>query len=261
MDEILERIIVGESRHYFIYSENKEQRKELLQNISDRNPIVLDSSEPAMVYMDDFFLLESENKVTHVDNYRLKLVAREYLNFYIAHKLLIQFQSQTEIYIDDLRVKSFLKDINRLLLNQDHNDIEDLNDLINVINQSKEFYKREYKNLQELGKIVEDISDLPIQFLELSSFMRPFKKMINTTSHFSLVFDQQSKPQLIMQQAINGLVTRRINSDISVNVVCARDEWKTYYDLTGMLAEPIHDYGDRNLEDLVPGFQKIKTMK
>lgn len=261
MDEILERIIVGESRHYFIYSENKELRKELLQNISDRNPIVLDSNEPAIVYMDDFALPESENKVTYLDNYRLKIVSREYLSFYIVYKLLIQFQRQTGIYMADLRIKNFLKDINRLFLNQDYNDIEDLNGLINVINQSKEFYKREYKNLQELGKIVEDINVLPIQFLELNSFMRPFKKMINTTSHFSIVFDQQSKPQLIMQQAINSLVTKRINSDISVNVVCERNEWKTYYDLTGMLAEPIHDYGDINIEDFSSRFQKIKTMK
>lgn len=261
MDKILERIIVGESRHYFIYSENKEQRKELLQTIADRNPIILDSNEPAMVYMDDFLLPESENKVTYVDNYRLKIVAQEYLSFYIVYKLLAQLQRQTSICMNDLRLKKFLDEINRIFINRSDNQIQDLNDLINAINNSKEFYKREYKNLQELGKIVGNINDLPIPFLELNSFMRPFKKMINTKSHFSLVFDEQSKPQVIMQQAINGLITRRINSDISVNVVCERNEWKTYYDLTGMLAEGVHDYGDRNLEDLVSGFQKIKTMK
>jgi len=43
-----------------------------------------------------------------------------------------------------------------------------------------------------------------------------------------------------------------------MNVVCDRNEWETYYGLDGMLAEPTHDYGDRNLEDLVPGFQKVK---
>ena len=46
MTGILERIILGVSRHYFIYSENKDQRKNLLYNISDRHPIVLDSDEP-----------------------------------------------------------------------------------------------------------------------------------------------------------------------------------------------------------------------
>ena len=258
MTEILERIILGESRHYFIYSENKDQRKNLLYNISDKHPIILDSDEPAMIYMDDFVLPEVENKVTYVDNYLLKIVVREYLNFYIAHKLLTQFQRQAGIYIADLRVKNFLKKINRLFLNHDHNDILDLNDLINVINDSKEFYKREYKNLLELGRIVEDIRDLTIRFLELNSFIMQFKKMINTNSHVSFVFDQQLEPQLMIQQAINGIVTKRINSDISVNVVCDMNDWKTYYDLTGILAEPTHDYGYRNLDNLVSEFQKVK---
>lgn len=62
-----------------------------------------------------------------------------------------------------------------------------------------------------------------------------FKKMINTNSHFSLIFDRQTPVSLVSQQAINGLVTRRINSDISLNVVCERNDCKTYYDLTGML--------------------------
>ena len=94
--------------------------------------------------------------------------------------------------------------------------------------------------------------------MELTTFMEMFKRMINTNCHFSLIFDQQNPSQLISQQAINGIVTRRINSDISMNVVCDRDKWNTYYSLDGMLAEPTHDYGDRNLEDLVPGFQKTK---
>ena len=88
--------------------------------------------------------------------------------------------------------------------------------------------------------------------------MSLFKKMVNTNSHFSLIFDQQTPIPLVSQQAINSIVTRRINSDISMNVVCNRNEWNTYYGLDGMLAEVTHDYGDRNLEDLVPGFQKVK---
>lgn len=49
--------------------------------------------------------------------------------------------------------------------------------------------------------------------------------------------------------AINGYVTRRINSDISMKVACDPNEWMTYYDTTGILAENVHDYGVIELDN------------
>ena len=261
MNNVLERMIVGESRHFIIYGQNGEERKQLLQTIADNHPIVLDTSVPACIYMEDFGLPEVANPVAYFDKIQRSTCAREFLSFSIAHQLVSQFASQNNVWDVKERVDKFLKRIDRTLKDPKWGNIQDIDDLIGVLKISKDFYRGEYKNLLQLGRIVEDINDLPIPFITLNTFMSMFKKMINTNSHFSLIFDQQTPVPLVSQQAINGLVTRRINSDISVNVVCARNEWKTYYDLTGMLAEPIHDYGDRNLEDLVPGFQKIKTMK
>ena len=56
MTEVLESVIVGESRHYFIYGKNGDERAQLLKSIADKYPIVLDMSTPACVYMEDFAL-------------------------------------------------------------------------------------------------------------------------------------------------------------------------------------------------------------
>jgi len=258
MTEVLERVIIGESRHYFIYGENGEERARLLKSLADKYPIVLDTSTPACVYMEDFALPVVTNSVEHFDKIRCLTCAREFLSFSIAYQLVSKLARETNIWGTKVRMDEFLNRVNRTLNDHDYDDIQDLKDLIGVLKISKEFYREEYKNLLQLGTIVGEINNLQIPFITLNTFMSMFKRMINTNSHFSLIFDQQTQIPLVSQQAINSIVTRRINSDISMNVVCDREEWKTYYSLDGMLAEPTHDYGDRNLEDLVPGFQKVK---
>lgn len=258
MTEVLERIIVEESRHYFIYGENGEERRQLLKSIADKYPIVLDTSTPACVYMEDFSLPEVINVVEYYDKIKRLTCAREFLSFSIAHQLVSQLTRQINVCQANERVDEFLKRVNRTLKEHDYNDIQDLEELIGVLKISKEFYREEYKNLLQLGTIVGDINDLKIPFITLNTFMTLFKKMVNTNSYFSLIFDQQNQIPLISQQAINSIVTRRINSDISMNVICNRDEWNTYYGLDGMLAEATHDYGSRNLEDIALGFQKVK---
>lgn len=258
MTEVLESVIVGESRHFFIYGKNGEERAQLLKSIADKYPIVLDASTPACVYMEDFALPVVTNPVDHFDKLNTLTCAREFLSFAITHQLVSQFLRKNNIWDAKERVDQFIKRANRILKGHDYNDIKDLEDLIGCLKISKEFYSEEYKNLLQLGTTIGNTKDLPIPFMTLTTFMEMFKRMINTNSYFSLIFDQQTPIPLISQQAINSIVTRRINSDISMNVVCDRDEWETYYGLDGMLAEPTHDYGDRNLEDLAPGFQKVK---
>lgn len=258
MSKVLERVIIGESRHYFIYGENGEKRRQLLKSIADKHPIILNESTPVGVYMEDFSLPIVTNTVEWFDKSKLPTFGREYLSFCIAQQLVLQFSRQVDVHKVHERIKKLLQQINISLKSHEYNDIQDLEDLIRVLKISKEFYKEEYKNLLQLGAIVEDINDLPIPFMTLNVFMAMFKKMVNTKCHFSLIFDQQTPIPLISQQAINGIITRRINSDISINVICNQNEWKTYYDLSEMLAEATHDYGNRNLEDVAPGFQKLK---
>ena len=258
MTEVLVSVIVRESRHYFIYGKNGEERAKLLKSIADKYPIVLDTSTPACVYMEDFALPEVINPVEYFDKFHCLTCAREFLSFSIAHQLVSQFVRQDNVWDSKERVEQFINRIDRTLKSPIWGNLAGIEDLIGCLKISKEFYREEYKNLLQLGRIVESINELPIPFMTLTTFMEMFKRMINTNSHFSLIFDQQNPTPLISQQAINSIVTRRINGDISMNVVCDRDDWRTYYGLDGMLAEPIHDYGDRNLEDLVPGFQKVK---
>lgn len=95
------------------------------------------------------------------------------------------------------------------------------------------------------------ISDIYMQ----DSYMRKFKRLINNSSYFALIIEQKEKMPIVSQKAINGYVSKRINSDFSMKVACDINEWMTYYDTTGMLIESPHDYIslelDNNLEEYI----------
>ena len=102
--------------------------------------------------------------------------------------------------------------------------------------------------------LVMDYRNLPISDVFLQEgYMKQFKKLINNSSYFALIIDQREKMPVVLQEAINGLVTKRITSYISVKVACNPNEWMTYYDIEGNFAEDPHDYThielDSNLQD------------
>lgn len=86
-------MMLVESRHYFIYRENSQERRELLQTIAGNHPIVLDDSLLACVYMEDSGLPEVANPVAYFDNIQRLTCAREFLSFSIAHQRVSQFAS------------------------------------------------------------------------------------------------------------------------------------------------------------------------
>lgn len=89
------------------------------------------------------------------------------------------------------------------------------------------------------------ISDIPLQ----DSYMRKFKTLINNSSYFALIIDQRENMPIVSQKAINGYVTRRITSYFSMKVACDPNEWLTYYDLEGEMAEEPHDYTNIELDN------------
>lgn len=94
MTEVLESVIVGESRHYFIYGKNGEERSKLLKSIADKYPIVLDMSTPSCVYMEDFALPVVANPVEYFDKIKRLTCAREFLSFSIAINLFHNWQKK-----------------------------------------------------------------------------------------------------------------------------------------------------------------------
>lgn len=81
------------------------------------------------------------------------------------------------------------------------------------------------------------------------TFIKHYKKMINSKSHISVIADYQEPIDIRSQKAINTLINSGINADISIKVVCDPNNWETYYDLNNSFIEYTHDYGTIELND------------
>ena len=92
---------------------------------------------------------------------------------------------------------------------------------------------------------------MKIPFLDINSFTQKIKEMLNNNSYFCIIADQQEPISIYSQQALNSLINMRINSNLSLKIACNKDEWKTYYDLSGLLIENVHDYTELDLDEKV----------
>ena len=246
--------IIGQSRHQFIYGENGKRREEILRGIVNDNPIVCDVNEPGSIYLGDDYLSGGES-VYQLDSYRKLAIARENFNFAVCGKLLDEALSL------DINARSdeFLDRMNRLFVDSGQS-IDDLSTLVKVLYQARDFYRDGYKTYLETG-VFPSLEELPIKFMELDSFMRYYKKLLNNKSYFSVVVDQQSPISALSKSAINDVVGKRINADISMKVACQPDEWETYYDLSGQFVQDVHDYGVVELDDAFSQYVKKRRFE
>ena len=246
--------IIGQSRHQFIYGENGKRREEILRGIVNDNPIVCDVNEPGSIYLGDDYLSGGES-VYQLDSYRKLAIARENFNFAVCGKLL-----EETLSLDiNARSDEFLSRMNRLFVDNGQS-IDDLDSLVRVLYQARDFYRDGYKTYLETG-VFPSLEGLPIRFMELDSFMHYYKKLLNNKSYVSVVIDQQSPISSLSKRAINDVVGKRINADISMKVVCQPDEWETYYDLNGQIVEAVHDYGVVELYDSLSQYVKKRRIE
>lgn len=255
MNEYMRDSIVEYAWHQFLYGYNGEKRAEFLQSMVDTHPIKMDSSDVAAVLISDYSLPKFENPMK-CDKYQVSTIAREYMSFVLVEAIVEQTIKQIELDKLNDRMKSFIKNVNRLMMNPGFEDVQDISELLGILKESKKFYNEEYVKLLQTGSFQGNIASLKINFIDLNTFIHYYKKALNMRSHFSVIIDQQVVGARVSQQAVNGIITKRCTGDISMKVACQPEEWKTYSDLNGMYAESVHDYSGVELDDCYAKYVK-----
>jgi hypothetical protein len=255
MNEYMRDSIVEHAWHQFLYGYNGEERTKFLQSMVDSHPIKFDSTDAAAVLISDYSLPIVDNPVK-CDSYQMGSVAREHFSVVLVDAIVEQTIQQIDLDKLNDKMKSFIKAVNRLLLNPDFDRIRNIEEFSKVLKDVKKFYSDEYIRMLQTGSFQGDITSLRLGFIDLNFFASYFKRALNMNRHFSVIIDQRKVGAVVSQKAVNGIVTRRCTGDISMKIACEPRDWKTYYDLSGMLAEAVHDYSAVELDDCYAKYVK-----
>lgn len=225
--------------------------------MEEKYPIQLDNNKQSAVYLEVYGLPNLEFK-EELDKYIVYSVSREYLSFLIAYRIL--FNAKKSINYSELnkRMERLIKIINKSFMNSGFSSISDVDNLLFVLNNSKEFYLSSYKDYV-LNRNQININKVSIPFLDLEFFIRSFKEEMDINSSFSVIINNNQDIALSSVKAINDLVGSRINSDISMKIVTEPDKWKSFVSSCGAFVQSVHDYGTVELDDSLSKY--IKTLK
>ena len=255
--EIMER-----SCHQFIYGYNGKGREEFLKEVVAAYPIILDQSSPVGIYINDKGLPEPSQNSGALDEFRLSIFNRSYLEYLIAYNIINVAVQQIDEKTLNSRSEELLNRVNRLFVSSNHNKLTSLVELSKTLKEAKEIYYDEYIKYIGSGDLSDFYDRVPVNITVMSSFAEYFKRMINTTSYLGIIFDQQDLLSKHAQKAINNYVGSRITANMSMKVACEPEEWKTYYDQNGVLIESTHDYGCVELDNCHSDYiQKLKKKR
>lgn len=259
MNEYMKNNIVNYAWHQFLYGIDTKERKEFLNSMLDDYPVKLDSDAPAAIHVNDFMLPIVEG-LAQPDTYRVQSVAREFFSFTLVSDIVEQTVRQVGIDALNERMEKFIKSVNRLLVSNDDMTINDLEGFRKALLAGKQFYLEQYFRLMETGEFKGDFSTLPISFMDLNMFASYFKRALGMSKHFAVIVDCPHTGAVVSQRAVNDLITRRITADYSMKVMCQPEEWRSYFDLNGVMAEDVHDYSVVDLDGSYHEYVK-KLMK
>lgn len=239
MGENLKNEIMGQSRHLFIYGYESEKRTDFLKSLEDDFDIVVERDSPIVIYMHDYYLPKVDIS-GDIDKFRLHQVNRERFNIALIKNILTRIKSKSDLLKDE-NVLTFLKRLSSIT--SDSSSYTNLEDFEKDLISSLDFYSLYHDKLVMGNSTLPNISDVKIPFIMPEMLVSKIKKMLVNNSYFGIIIDGKNDFSLETYKLVNGYVTRRINSDLSMKVVTEPEKWVTYYDNSGEFAEAVHDYG------------------
>ena len=258
-EDYLKQEIMNQSRHLFIYGYNSVQRKQFLKSMSQEYPIILDQTSPMAIYLDEYGLPKIQPSNGELNKNKIDLISSEFLYFSIIENILLKLKENNDLDILNERIKKLIETLNIYSMNRDFSQITDLDDLIRILTQSKEFYKKCYIEYYGNGQETLSINDIPLPFIQFDIFVKQLKEALKNDSYFAIIIDKQRDISITSIYSINSLIGGRINKDVSMKIVTEPDKWDSYRDSNGQLIECVHDYGTIELDDsLSKHLQRIR---
>lgn len=245
-EDYLKKTIMEQSRHMFIYGYNTDYRSKFLQSLEGEYPIIADSNKPVALYFDSLGIPKTDVSLKEKDLYLKNRICEEYLSFWVATKILEKTLEKTTVL--DSKLSRLLHLMNRMQ-NKSFEEIKSIEDLLKEIKTSRDFYYEYYfKYIRGEVKSI-PTHKISIPFMEIDMFVSNFKTGINLDSYIGIIIDKKVTQEISWVKAINNLISRRINKDISIKVALEPDSWEIYTSTNGQLIEATHDYGTIELDD------------
>ena len=244
-----ENEIMDQDRHLFIYGYNNEARKKLIDSIENDYPVVFDENKPIAVNVKDYGIPIMPISNKSIDYDRLRLIGREYFDFSVTDALIRRASEQYDEKTLNDRFNRIFSAINRTSYHCSSKEIRDIKELLEAIEESKDFYKGNYKEYVDTGRDYKSIETITIPFIQLDFFIKLFKESANNKSHIGVIIDRQGPVVSSSTMAANLYVGCRNNDDISMKIFTTPEGWDSYKTSNGSFIECVHDYGTIEIDD------------
>lgn len=245
-EEYLSKMIMGRAWHKHLHGSNGSDREALLKRVVSRYPAVADQNSPMGIYINDSGLQKVNLRESGLDETRVDSFHDSYYKFLLAYYL-TSCVCSVKNAIPDFRQDKFINRLNDLY-REDKSSIKDLVDLRDTLNAAMLFFKQEYDLYVKSAMLRKGIAeDAPFLFVMLDEFLRSIKELLNNSSHFGVIIDQQKPISIRCQQSINNYIACRMAGDLTMMVACYPGEWNGYT-TTGDFVENVHDYSIIDLD-------------
>jgi len=236
--------IIYNNMNMYIKFENDEDKKDVISDIKE-NKIIYDSSEPILIYLEEFGLPEKFIK-KECDRITLNTICKEYLYFSIAKKLIEKLLKEVP---NGLLTKKddILQKIKRQFLSSDKYDIKNLDELFEILNETKIYYEEQYYYYTNTGNFNKDLKNIKIPYLDIESFVYDFKKIVKNNSYICIIIDDKNNTNIISKKCVNQLMDINYDVSFTIKVLTSEDSWKVYDDLYGNYTDPIISNYEYNL--------------
>ena len=226
MNKNIERSIIKEKKHQFLYGYNSEDRYNFLKDIESRNPISNNSDKPGVIYIDDG---------------KLAVFSKEYLNFSILLEVLTKMKKDVGLNILMPRLRRLID-----LASSRNMYVKSIADLEEFFKEAKAVYKDLYLEFTKTGE-VSSTNYMKLSFSNLNDTIYYYKRALNNNSNFIIILDNKNNISSYSIKAVNSLIQG--SKDISIKVATDIENWPFDTTLNGTFIEYDENFNYVELDD------------